>query len=82
MCPMSIDEFEETEEAEEWAQRKMKDQASIEEAEAQASKEEAKGQAYQAYKIENKESLMLLANCKKKKEAEVLAEVEGTRGQK
>ena len=31
------------------------------------SKEEAKGQVYQAYKTENKESLMLLANCKKKR---------------
>jgi len=44
----------------------LKDQASVEEAEAQASKEEAKGQAYQAYKTENKESLVLLAYCKKK----------------
>lgn len=66
MCPVSIDEFEETKEVEEWAQRKLKYQASVEEAEVQPSKEEAKGQSYQAYKIENKESLMLLANCKKK----------------
>ena len=79
---MSIDEFEETEEVEDWAQRKLKDQASVEEAEAEASKEEAKGQAYQAYKTKNKESLGWLENSKKKKEAEVLAEVEGTRGQK
>lgn len=82
MCPVSIDEFEETEEAEEWAKRKLKDQASIEETEAQASKEEAKGQAYQAYKTNNKEILVLLADCKRKKEVEVLAEVEGIGGQK
>ena len=48
-----------------------KGRASVEEAEAQVSKEEAKGQAYQAYKTENKEILGLLANCKKKKEAKV-----------
>jgi len=45
----------------------LKDQASIEEAKAEVSKEEAKGQAYQAYKTENKESFMMLPNCKKQR---------------
>ena len=43
---MSIDEFKEIEGAEEWVERKLKDQTSVEEAKAQVSKEEAKGQVY------------------------------------
>jgi len=45
-------------------------------------KAKEEGDGYQEYKIENKESLRLLANCKKIKEAESLAEMEGQGGQK
>lgn len=65
---MSVDGWAIAEEAKATRGGKPKGWASVEEPKPQASNEEAKGQAYQAYKIENKESLEVKKNWKKQRQ--------------